>query len=206
MQDKGLSEFKSFLGILQAGNDITPINFLARINGAGEVEFDFDEIVLTKETSFIKKCWVGEGSRPGFFSLSGNAEDGTEFKTENLYLNSIKSEWSEETGSRMRPVGGCSRAEFSCKVSVPAPKPTLRMHLKGFQNSGQLRSECCLGTVAMDGASSINDHDALTGYIVVQSNNEPANLTAWHAEADKAGSASPTRYPSPSTLKLSSEV
>lgn len=185
MQDRGLSEFKSFLGNLQAGSDIAPISFRARIDGSGEVEFEFGAIVLTKETSFIMKWWDGEGSRPGYFSLSGKAEDGTEFKTEDLHFNSLAQEWRKETGSRMSPIGGCSRAEFRRKLAVPTTKPTLRMHVKGFQNFGQLNSKCCLGMVAMVGKMTIDDPDTITGHIAVQSDREPTDLTAWHAEADK---------------------
>lgn len=185
MQDLGLSEFKSFLGNLQAGSDTTPITFRARIDGSGKIEFDFGTIALTKETSFIMKWWDGEGSRPGYFSLSGKAEDDTEFKTVDLHFNSLANEWSKETGSRMSPIGGCSRAEFRRKLAVQTPKPTLRMYVKGFQNLRQLSSECCLGIVAMVGESSIDDPDNITGYIAVQSDNEPADLTAWHTQADK---------------------
>jgi len=184
-QDLDLSEFKSFSGDLQAGSDTVSISFHARIDGAGKVEFDFGAIALTKETSFIMKWWDGEGSRPGCFSLSGKAEDGTEFKTEDLYFNSVANEWRKETGSHMNPIGGCSRAEFRRKLAVSAPKPTLRMRVKGFQNFRRLSSECCLGMVAMDGEKSINDPDTITGCIAVQSNNDPADLTAWHAQADR---------------------
>ncbi|CAH1081502.1 HEPN_Apea domain-containing protein [Candidatus Nitrotoga sp. 1052] len=185
MQDQGLLEFKSFFGNLQAGSNTAPITFRSRIDGSGKVEFDFGAIVLTKETSFIMKWWDGEGSRPGYFSLSGKAEDGTEFKTVDLHFNSLANKWCKETGSRMSPIGGCSRAEFHRKLAAQTPKPTLRMYVKGFQNLRQLSSECCLGIVAMVGESSINDPDNITGYIAVQSDNEPADLTAWHAQADK---------------------
>ena len=37
----------------------------------------------------------------------------------------------------------------------------------------------------MVGESSIDDPDNITGYIAVQSDNEPADLTAWHTQADK---------------------
>lgn len=184
-QDLGLSEFKSFSGNLQVGSDTVPITFRARIDGAGKVEFDFGEIILTKETNFISEQWDGEGSYPGCFSLSGKAEDGTEFKTEDLHFNSIDKEWSKEAVWRMQPIGGCSRAEFRCKLTVPAPKPTLCMHVKGFQNLRQLRSECRLGTVAMDGQNCIDNPDRISGHITVQSDNEPDDLTAWHAEADQ---------------------
>lgn len=185
MQDRGLSEFKSFFGILQADSDIAPITFRARIDGSGEVKLDFDTIVLTKETSFIKERVDGEESIPGYFSLSGKAEDGTEFKTEALYFNSLGTEWSKETGNRISPVGGCLRAEFRRKLAIPVAKPTLRMHVKGFQNFGQLNSICCLGMVAMVGEMSIDDPDTITGHITVRSDNEPADLAAWHAQADK---------------------
>lgn len=185
MEDQGLSEFKSFLGNLQAGNDTVPVTFRARIDGAGEVEFDFDAIALTKETSFITKWGCGEGSRPSYFSLSGKAEDGTEFKTENLHFNSLSKGENEEAGHFMSLIGGCSRAEFRRKLAVPTPKLTLRMWVKGFQNYGQLYSKCRLGVVAMVGEMSIDDPDTIIGHIVVQSDHEPADLTTWHAEADK---------------------
>lgn len=185
MQDLGLSEFKSFLGNLQAGSDTAPITFCARIDGSGKVEFDFGEIILTKETRFIRKWWDGEGSRPGYFLLSGKAEDGTEFETVDLHFNSLGNGWGKETGERMNPIGGCSRAEFRRKLAAPTSKAMLRMYVKGFQNLRQLTSECCLGIVDMVGENSIDDPDNITGYIAVQSDNEPADLTAWHAQADE---------------------
>ncbi|WP_333875197.1 hypothetical protein [Methylobacter sp.] len=185
MQDRGLTEFKSFTGHLQAGGDIMPITFLTLIDMSGEVKFDFSAIALTKETSFIMKYWDGEGSRPGYFSLSGKAEDGTEFKTEDLHFISLSTESNEETGSRMIPIGGCLRAEFRRKLATPTPKPLLRMYIKGFQNFGQLSSTCCLGRVEMDGYKTIEDPDFITGYITIQSDNEPIGLAVWHAEADK---------------------
>jgi hypothetical protein len=185
MQDKGLSEFKSFMGNLRAGSDTVPITFRARIDVAGEVEFDFDAIVLTKESSFINKWWDGKGSCTSYFTLSGQADDGTEFKTEDLRFNTLRKESSEKTGSRMNPVGGCLQAEFRRKLAEPAANPTLRMHVKGFQNYGQLSSICRLGMVAMVGEMSIDNPDAITGHIAVQSDNEPADLTAWHVEANK---------------------
>lgn len=185
MQDRGLLEFKSFFGNLQAGSDTAPITFRARIDGLGKVEFDFGEIILTKGTSFIRKWWGGEGSRPGYFLLSGEAEDGTQVETVDLHFTSLGNGWSEKTGGRMRPVGGCSRAEFRRKLATSTPKTELLMRVKGFQNLRQLTAQCCLGTVSMDGESSSDDPDNITGYIAVQSDNEPADLTAWHAQANE---------------------
>lgn len=185
MQDKGLTEFKSFAGHLQTGSDVMPIIFHARIDESGEVKFDFGKIALTKETSFLMKCWDGEGSRPSCFSLSGKAEDGTEFKTEDLHFNSLANEWCKEIGNSMNPIGGCSQAEFRRKLTVPATKSTLRMYVKGFQNFGQLNSICCLGMVTMVGAMTINNLDSITGHITIQPDDEPTDMAVWHAEADK---------------------
>lgn len=185
MADQNLSEFKSFLGDLQEGCDSVPITFLVRINGAGKVEFDFGAIAVTQETRFILERWDGEGAQVTCFSLSGKAVDGTEFKTEDLYFNSLENECYKETGHRMKLVGGCSRAEFRRKLVMPTSKPMLRMHVKGFQNFGQLQFECGLGMVVMNGDHLIKDPDTLTGYIAVQSDDNPADLAEWHAQADK---------------------
>lgn len=185
MKDNGLLEFKSYLGNLQAGNDIVPVTYRIRIDEAGEVKFDFDSITLTNETSFIMQRWGGDGARLGHFSLVGKAEDDTEFKTDDLYFTSLAIESHPETGSRMSPVGGCLHAEFRRKLAMPAAKPMLRMRVKGFQNSGRLNSKCRLGMIAMDGDNSIDNPDTITGYIAVQADNVPFDLTAWQAEADK---------------------
>src|SRR5260221_13716124 len=118
MQDRGLSEFKSFSGFIQAGGAVAPITFRARVDRSGEVEFGFDATVLTKETAFIVDWWDVEGSKPGHFLLSGQSEDGTEFKTEDLHFTALQREWNEETGDRIKPVGACSRAIFHRKLVV----------------------------------------------------------------------------------------
>ena len=185
MKDRWLSEFKSFSGILQAGGNAAPVTFCACINQSGEVEFDFSPISLTQETSFIMSCWNSEGSKLNYFSLSGKSEDGTEFKTECLYFNSLENGSSEGSGSYMSPSGGCKRAEFHRKLAEPVQKLLLRMHVKGFQNFHQLNSKCHLGSITMDGATTIVDPDIITGCIVVQSDNMPTDLSVWRAEADK---------------------
>jgi hypothetical protein len=82
MQEKGLSEFKSFSGFLQADGCSVPITFRTRINSSsGEVDLEFDEIALTKETSFIKDYWHREGGMANYFSLSVKSEDGAELTT-----------------------------------------------------------------------------------------------------------------------------
>lgn len=183
MQDRGLFEFKTFTGCLQANGGSTPIKFSARIDNAGEVKFDFGTIPLTQETFFIKKCWAHESSAINCFSLSGKSDDGFEFKTTELQFNSLTTESTKDDGSCMSLIGSSSRAEFHRKLSEPAQKPLFRMHLKGFQNFNQLNSNCRLGTVLMDGNSSIDDPDTITGYVSVSPNNEIVDLSTWRKEA-----------------------
>jgi len=99
VQDKGLSEFKIFSGLLQAnGNQIT-LSFSARIDQAGEVEFNFVPLALSNDTRFIIDNWKSEGSKVSCYSLYGKSEDGFEFKTDDLYFYSLGLSSSKETGS-----------------------------------------------------------------------------------------------------------
>lgn len=185
MQDKGLIEFKSFTGHLHANGSTTALTFSVRIDHAGEVKFDLGTIALTSETKFIMDYWHNEGEKVKCYSLSGNSVDGIEFNTNNLYFNSVGRSSSKESGSCMNPKGGCSSAEFHRKLSEPISMPIIRMRVKGFQNFGQLKSKCNLGTVTMDGQRSIDEPDTITGYIEVSPDNEPSDLSAWRTECDK---------------------
>ncbi len=185
MQDKGLSEFKTYVGNLQARNCIASLTFQVRLSEAGEVEFEFETIPLTSETKFMLEHWEGDRNSLGQFSLSGIADDGTEFKTDNLYFNSLKTGWNKEAGSRMKPVGGCSYAEFRRQLSPPALAPMMRMHLKGFQNFHQLRTSCHLGTVSMAGQSTIASPNAISGHIDISPESELGDVSTWRTEADK---------------------
>ena len=185
MQDKGLSEFKTYVGNLQARDCNAPLTFQVRLSEAGEVEFEFETIPLTSETKFMLEHWEGDRNSLGQFSLSGIAHDGTEFKTDHLYFNSLKKGWNKETGSRMKPIGGCTYAEFRRLVSQPVSAPMIRMHLKGFQNFRQLRTSCRLGIVSMSGQSTITNPNAISGHIDVWPESELTDGGMWRTEADK---------------------
>lgn len=185
MQDKGLSEFKSLSGILQSNGSTVPVNFAVRIDPSGEVEFDFGIIPLSQDTFFIKKNWHHDSPKLSSFSVSGQSEDGFEFKTDDLQFNSLKCESSKESGHLMMPTGRCSKAEFHSKPFESVPKPIILMYLKGFRNFGQLSTKCSLGTIALDGISSILDTNTITGRISIYSDKIPEDLSAWRMEADK---------------------
>ena len=184
MDDKGLSEFISFTGTLEAGENISPLTFQVRINPAGEVEFDLGAIPLTNDTVFIDHHMHGIGPNFSLFRLAGVSEDGIKFETNDFFLNSMSNR-SVAGSSYMRPEGECSTAEFHRKLVEPCPKPQLVMRLKGFQNFGDLDATCRLGKVAMGGPSKITNPDTLSGYIEVQASEENLDISIWRAEADK---------------------
>src|SRR5262249_28314258 len=140
---------------------------------------------LTRDNQFILAQWQGNRSRFGHFSLSGTAEDGTQFETEDLHFSSLKENWNRETGAWLNPVGRCSRATIRYKVSSPLDKPALRMYLKGFRNFGPLTGTCAIGAVAMHGQTSIADPDTITGSISVQADAAVADLPAWRSQAEE---------------------
>ena len=183
MQNRSLSEFRQFCGFLEANGSVAPITFRARINSSGEVEFD--EIAINKETSFIEGLVNNVGSSFSRFSLSAKSEVGIGFKTESLFFTSSELE-SDEAGDRMYLTGvRCSRAMFHRKIAEPKPKPLVRMLLKGFKSSHPLNLKCRLGTIYMAEYPPDVEPDAITGFIIVESDNEHIDLSVWHGETNK---------------------
>jgi len=186
MGDQGLENFLSFQGGIKGQNGATSITFRARVDPSGEVQIEFEPIPLTKETSFLLNDWhLEKREKLNYFTLSGRSEDGTEFSTEKLYFRGVQSRYDRGTGTLLRPIGGCSRAQFTRQLKTPASTPLLRVWLKGFRNFGELRARCPLGTIAMEGPSTVDDPDVITGSIAVQADEQPRDTTAWHADATR---------------------
>lgn len=185
MEDKGLMEFKSFKGSLASGENQLPITFKVRLDAAGEAEFEFEVIPLTKESSFVNERWEGAGREFGYFTLTGTADDGTSFKTDNLHFNSANIAFDQVNGTHLRPVGSCSLAVLRRKLVKPAERPQMLVRLKGFKCFRQIRAECELGTVVMAGEAVLTDPDRITGYLAIEPKEQPADFEAWRAAADK---------------------
>jgi hypothetical protein len=183
MQNFSLSEFRQFSGFLKANGNVATVTFRARINPSGEVEFDFDEIAITKETSFIEDHWYHKGSNLSYFSLIGKAEDGTEIATDSLYF--LSSGFTNLTDYISFSGGHCSKARFHRKLAEPKPKPLLRMLLKGFRSAHPLKWQCPLGTISMFEFPPDDVPDTITGFIIVEFENENLDLSVWHDEANK---------------------
>lgn len=186
MEDKGLSDLKSFSGSIQLNNSSVPINFCAKISERGEVEFSFAPVALTNETSFILKSMSAEQVGLNYFSLFGKSEDGTELRTEDFQINNLETD-SDECGNHIRLKGRCSKAIFMRPLVETALVPTLKMHMKGFQNFHQLVATCDIGEIVMHGQNSIVDADTLTGYLAIQAEAsiQSTDLSAWRSDANK---------------------
>ncbi len=185
MGNQDLMEIKSFSGTLEASSYSNPITFSASISHTGKIIFDFGGIPLTPETAYIQKLFHKESPKFEDFTLTGTSEDGTVFKTKDLYFTSLNDSWSKEGGSLMRPDGNCGCAELHRTLDDISPKPLLRIRLKGFQNFHRLKATCRLGLIEMAGASSIDDRDTVTGAIEIRPEIKPVDLATWHDEADK---------------------
>lgn len=184
-QESDLREFMRYEGELSAAGNVTQVTFQVRIQECGEIQFEIDAIPLTSETVYIKRHWHGEGSEFGYFALRGTAADGTQFTTSDLYFTTIEEADASDHGLQMRPIGGCSYANFHRKLLETSPKPILQVHLKGFRNYGQLDFECPLGRIVMSGKLKVVDPDTLTGFIAVMATDSDCDPRVWRQSADK---------------------
>ena len=188
MGNQNLMEIKSFSGTLEASGYSTPVIFSASISHSGKVIFDFGVIPLTPETAYIQKLFHKDKESQKFedFTLSGTAEDGTEFKTEELFFVDLSHEqpWFY-TAVNLKLVGKCRSAQLFSTLDEISPKPLLRIRLKGFQNFHRLTATCRLGLIEMGGISLIGVPDTVTGSIEIRPEKPPVDLATWHNEADK---------------------
>ena len=185
MGNEDLMEIKSFSGTLEACGHSTPITFSVSISHAGKINFDFGVIPLTQETAYIKTLFYKESPKSEVFTLSGTSEDGTEFKTKDLYFTCLNDSWSKEAGSQMRPDGNCRCAELHRILDEISPKPFLRMCVKGLKSRFELRATSSLGAIVMNGFKSLDDPDTITGSITIQPETNPVDLSDWHEKAEK---------------------
>src|ERR1700737_25719 len=170
-----LAEPKLFSGAFSQGENSLRLTISIGIDPAGEVEFKFDPIVLSDDTKFILLSWYEKTSEFRYFSFVGVAADGARFSADHLHFTSLGN-ISDASGTRMTPEARCRKGELRYKLTKPAEFPVLRMQLKGFENLGSLHGECRLGRLAMSGQHSVDDKNAVTGFVIVQSISVPADV------------------------------
>lgn len=173
-----------FSGELKLENNIIPISFSVRLNRGGEVELKFAEIPLTKETKFLIDSYHEQKAYFANFTLSGVSTDEKRFITNDLIFTNFG---MSMTGRMMiNLTGECSKAKITYPIPEPVELPEIRMHVKGFQNFRQIRSQCELGTIKVDGATEeTTDPDVIDGYICITGNAKPSDLSEWRSESEK---------------------
>ncbi|MCW2247864.1 hypothetical protein M2352_003498 [Azospirillum fermentarium] len=185
MKSKWLKELTWFQGIIGADDHQLPIRFGAHIDLAGEVVFTFDRICFDDKSRFIFDIWHKERRHPHWFSLTGEAEDGTEFKTKSLSFDSIGPHSDVVNGCYLVLVGNCAEATFTRQLEKPVDAAFIKTHLKGFKSFPSNHKQCELGMVAIAGMSEFDNPDQVTGYIAIQAESKRDNLDIWRSDVEK---------------------
>jgi hypothetical protein len=185
MADRGLFDYRSFVGNLSAGSDTIPIKFRARIALTGDVEFEFEPIPRDRQTRFISDRWYDRNSSPAEFSLSGVADDRTELLTDNLFFHALHERTDKGSGPQFHLQGQCSKATIRQPLSAPAPVPVFRVRLRGFKSFGPLTVTCRLGRVTIAGQTEISEPNNMAGLIDIRADEAQSDIDAWCSDADK---------------------
>lgn len=183
MQNQSLREWRQFSGNLKADAFVVPVTFLARLNLLGEIEFDFDRIVITQET-FALLEYLLRDLGPSYFSTIGKSDDGTELKIERIYFSTEHFNDGEIEYIRLSQ-GHYSKAIFTRNLTEKRHKPLIKMWLIGFKRSHPLTQDCHLGTISMIECPSVDDSDDLTSFIQVEAKNDISDISVWYEEASK---------------------
>ena len=179
------SKWIAFNGEISLGENRTAINFQARIDETGEVEYLFKRMRLNDQLRFIYHTHDNQGSRFEQFSLRGLSESGVQFKTDNLIFNAMNPSGGELEGDWFQPTASSSVTIILYPLSTHFGMPIMVFRLRGFQGACALTEECELGTLSMCGPNKIDDQNLLNGQLRLKARSEPDDLVVWKDEADK---------------------
>jgi hypothetical protein len=183
MTDKPFAERKTYAGELSRSGNALELKLDVSVDVTGAAEVILGAIPLTNESKFLLTEWHKPSNEVVYFIFRGLAEDGTRFETEHLMFNSMGTA-SDDSGSRITPVGRCERGVLRFKLVEPQERPVLRMRLRGFENFGRLHQSCKLGTISMGGQHDAKDRNAVIGDVAMQPDTMPADPAAWRVEAE----------------------
>jgi hypothetical protein len=173
-----------FHGRLSLGAAAVDLTFQLSVDAAGEVQFEFPKLPLTKQTAFIQTEHHKPGPLYSDFVLEGQASDGTSFRTDRFHLQSANWNWNQKDGRTILIAGDCGTATL-IRRSDPTPVPILTMYLKGFSNYGSLHAASKLGELVMNGTKHDKSADvnSVTGWVAIQPKILPDDVGQWRKDA-----------------------
>jgi hypothetical protein len=184
--ESDLRTVKRFIGTLSEGEHSIPARFKTRIGPDGEVALDLHAFRITRSSWFVRERFLAEGSELAEFELKGIAADGLRFESDSLSFTSLGERWSGVHHHHWsKPRGECAKAQFFRTIDPPRRRPILKLHMKGFECFRSLHAECPLGAIEVAGQSKLNEPDRLTGWIIIEAAEPPADVGVWRESADK---------------------
>jgi hypothetical protein len=183
--DSGLSEFVAFVGELELESNRVPVNFRARIDDTGEVQYEFEKMTLNSSTRFILDSHNNNTSKFALFTLTGSADNSIRVQSNDIIFTSMNSSFGAEDGDWIQPVGTSSIATFFRTLSTRSSLPSSTLRLRGFQGFYPLQVECELGSIAMSGPKTIDNPNLLSGALQLKATTVPDDLHDWREKADK---------------------
>lgn len=180
-----LRSFQRFSGTLSDGDRSLPMRFKARIGEDGEVELDIHAFRISKANWFVRERFQ-DRSDVAEFVLNGVTADGLRFESNSLSFNSLGSRFSGVHNRHWsKPRGKCGKVQYFRTIDPARARPVLKLHLKGFDCFPPLYATCALGKIQVAGETKLSEADRLTGWIVLEAAEPPADVAAWRAEAEK---------------------
>ena len=173
-----------FNGRLSISAQSVGLTFKLSIDAAGEIQFEFPKLPLTKQTEFIRTEHHKSGPTTSDFVLEGQAADGTSIRTDRFNLQSANWNWNQQEGRTISIAGNCTTAAL-VRRSDPTPIPILTMYLRGFSNFGSLHATSKLGAIAMNGMrhDKTTDVNIITGWVAIQPETLPDDVGQWRKDA-----------------------
>ena len=179
------SQWIAFTGEISLGDHRTAINFQARIDETGEVEYQFERMTLNDTTRFFYHTHDKQGSRFEQFTLRGLSQSRIRFETDNLIFTAMNSSFGEAEGDWFQPTSSSSVAKFFCPLPTTSDLPKMTIGLRGFQGFYALTVECTLGTISMIGPKELDNPNLLNGTLQIKAAEKPSDMSVWKIEADK---------------------
>lgn len=177
---------RRFTGALSIGDLTTETTFAAHAGSDGEVQIRFEPLPHSPAAAAMQQLWEKAGAKPALFRLTGTAEDGSTFESDQVLFKSFSFSWNKDGGGiTWRLVPLYQQCSFRLPAEVPQSTACFRMWLKGFECFDLLEASCPLGKASAAGVAKLEDADRITGVIEITADTEPEEWATWIAGAER---------------------